>query len=66
MLIRLDYLILIATLQDKIIRIILNLKANRSYISLRLENKFAQNRCKKNEPYLLTMANGKPMNHEDE
>ena len=41
MLARLDYLVLIATLQDKMIRIILNLEANRSYISLRLENKFA-------------------------
>ena len=37
---RLDYLVLTTTLQDKMIRIILNLEANRSYISLQLENKF--------------------------
>ena len=41
MLTRLDYLILIAILQDKAIRIMLDLKANRSYISLRLGNKLA-------------------------
>ena len=37
---RLDYLVLIAILQGEIIRIMLNLEANRSYIFLQLENKF--------------------------
>ena len=41
MLAKSDYLILIAILQDEIVRIILDLEANRSYISLQLENKFA-------------------------
>ena len=43
----------------------LNLEANRSYASLRLENKLAQQRHKKDEPYPLTIADGKPVNHDD-
>ena len=40
--IKLDYLVLIATLQNELVRIILNLEANRSYTSLQLEDKLAQ------------------------
>ena len=39
--------------------------ANRSYTSLRLGNKLAYYQRKKDEPYLLIMADGKPVNHED-
>ena len=62
---RSDHLVLTATLQDELIRIILNSEANRSYASLRIGNKLAQQKRKKNKPYLLTMANGKPINHDD-
>ena len=62
---RSDHLVLTATLQGEIIRIILDFEANRSYISLRLENKLARYQRKKNEPYPLTIANGKPVDYKD-
>ena len=54
-----------AKLQKETIRIILDSKANRSYTSLRLENKLAYYQRKKDEPYLLTIADGKPMDYKN-
>ena len=65
MLIRLDHLILTAILQNESVRIMLNLEVNRSYASLRLENKLAQQRHKKDELYPLIIADGKPINHDN-
>ena len=65
MLARLDHLVLTAILQDKRVRIILNLEANRSYISLRLKNKLAQNKYKKDKLYSLTIVDEKFVNHKD-
>ena len=65
MLTRLDYLVLIATLQGETVRIILDLEVNRSYISLRLGNKLIHYRYKKDEPYLLTIANGKLVDYDN-
>ena len=62
---RSDHLVLTAKLQKEIVRIILDFEANRSYTSLRLGNKLAYYQRKKDEPYLLTMADGKPVDHED-
>ena len=44
----------------------LNLKVNRSYVSLQLGNKLTHYQHKKDEPYSLIMANGKPVNHDNE
>ena len=44
----------------------LNLGVNRSYASLRLGNKLAQQRYKKDELYPLIMADRKPIDHDDE
>ena len=62
---RSDHLVLIATLQNESVRIMLNSEANRSYASLRLGSKLAQQRRKKDEPYPLTMADGKPVDHDN-
>ena len=62
---QLDYLVLTVTLKGESIRVILNLKANRSYASLRLESKLAQYRYKKDKPYSLIIANGKFVNHDN-
>ena len=62
---RSDHLVLTTTLQGETVRIILDSGANRSYISLRLGNKLAHHRYKKDEPYPLTMADGKPVDHDN-
>ena len=43
----------------------LDLGVNRSYVSLRLGNKLAYHRYKKDEPYLLTMADEKLVDHDN-
>ena len=62
---RLDHLVLTAILQGETVRIMLDSEANRSYTSLRLGNKLAHYQRKKNKPYLLTIADGKPVNHDN-
>ena len=62
---RSDHLVLTAKLQGETVRIMLDSGANRSYTSLRLENKLARYQREKDEPYPLTMADGKPVDHED-
>ena len=62
---RSDHLILTAILQDESVRIMLDSGANRSYTSLRIGNKLAQQKHKKDKPYPLIIADGKPINHDD-
>ena len=62
---RSDHLVLMATLQDELVRIMLNSGANRSYASLRIGNKLAQQKRKKDKPYPLIMADGKPVDHDN-
>ena len=62
---RSDHLVLTAKLQRETVRIILDSRANRSYTSLRLENKLARYQREKDEPYLLTIADEKPVDHKN-
>ena len=61
---RSDHLVLTAKLQGEPVRIMIDSGANRSYASLRLGSKLAQDKRKNDEPYPLTMADGKPVDQD--
>ena len=60
---RSTHIVLTAELENEKVRVMIDSGANRSYASTRLGNKLARFRCKKEQPYPLTMADGSPVDH---
>ena len=61
-----EYIILMAELEGEKIKVIIDYRANRSYVLIRLTQKLKRRKQDKENPYPLMIVDGTPVNHDEE